>query len=281
MNIAVFHDHLYGQGKAERTIAEYCKWVRRASRWATERGCDLATMQAYDLRRWADTTIPNTWASRKQARSALAHYYRAAGRQDAPWEAIRVPRQPRQRPKPLAPSDATLLRDAAILYGGRPGLATLALMYTAQRPSETAVLRWDGIADGRIKWWRTKTSEWHEVPLHPTLAKALDGYRTPDAEGFVFVGNNGRPHVTPTTVWGWVGKVSATIGLHVTPRTLRSTAGCMALEATRDLDAAAELLGHRDVAVTRLHYTLTSARRLEAAVEALDYGRGVELGDTA
>ncbi len=270
MNTAQFHDVLYGRGMAESTIAEYCKWVRRASRWAESRGLRLATMDAAELRTWADATIPQTWASRKQARTALGHYYRASGRHDEPWQAIRVPRQPRQRPRPLAAHQATLLRDAAILYGGRPGLATLAIMYTAQRPSETAMLRWDGIGDGRIRWWRTKTSEWHEVPLHPTLAKALDEYRTPDAEGFLFIGN-GRPHVTATTVWTWVKKVGQTVDVEVTPRILRSTAGCMALEATGDIDAAAELLGHRDVTVTRTFYTLTSTRRLAAAVDALDY----------
>lgn len=74
-----------------------------------------------------------------------------------------------------------------------------------------------------------------------------------------------------TTVWVWCKQVAATVGLEVTPRQLRSTAGMMVLEATGDLDAAASFLGHRSVDVTRTHYVRTSERRMARAVEALDY----------
>lgn len=271
MRIIDFSDYLYGKGKAERTIREYVKWLRRLTRWADERGHHLPTLSAVEVRHWADETIPLSRESRKQCRVALRHYYQAAGRSDTPWEGIRVPRKPTSRPRPLPPADATLLRDAAIMHGGRQGLAVLLLLYTAARPSEVAGMRWDGIDAGMIRWWRSKTSEWHEAPVHPVLATALDEHRSPAAEGYLFVGNNGRPSVSGTTVWAWTKQVASTVGLEATPRQLRATAGTAVLEATGSIDAVATLLGHRDVNVTRAHYASTSPRRLQEAVDALDY----------
>lgn len=260
-------DTLAASGKSQRTVAEYVKWCRRLHRWAHHHGLDVATLTPGDLRRWADETVPKSWASRKQASAMCRHLYR--GRQDEPWLSVRVPRKPRPDWRGLEPADAGRVRDAALLAGGRAGLATLVGLYTAARAVEIAGLRWDGVSDDTIRWWRSKTQEFHSVPTHPVLADAL----TPRGEGFVFVGNNGRDTVTPMTIWKWVVRVGELAGIGgVTPQRLRATAGTMALEATQDLDAAAELLGHRDVAVTRQHYTRTSQRRLSAAVDALDYG---------
>lgn len=270
MSIIEFRDALYGLGLAERTVNEYVKWVRRLARWGAERGYDLGELTGAEVRRWADE-LPYSWASRKQARTALSHYYRH--RPDRPWIAIRVPRKPRPEWRGLEDPDAAALHRTALMVGGRPGLATLAGLYTAARAGEIGGLRWDGIdaAAGTLRWWRTKTSDWHKVPLHPVLADELDRQRPRAAEGHIFVGNNGRPHVSATTVWSWVRQVGDLAGVHVTPQQLRVTAGSKALEATSDLDAAAELLGHRDPAVTRSHYVRTSGRRLGAAVSALEY----------
>lgn len=272
MHIDRYRDHLDGQGRAHRTIGEYIKWVRRLARWAHAHGHQLDTLTGAQIRAWTDT-IPGSWSSRKQAKIALRHYYRMIGRTDQPEQAVRVPRKPRARYRGLEPEQAAVLESAAQLAGRRPGMATLAGLYTAARASEIAVLRWDGIdrAAGTIRWWRSKTSEWHEVPLHPVLEGALEQYRPVGAEGYLFSGDKGRPHVSPATVWEWVRQVGDLAGIRVTPHQLRATALMMILEATRDLDAAAEFGGHRDPAVTRAHYTRTSQLRLRAAVRALDY----------
>lgn len=268
-----YMEHLYGQGRADRTVNEYRKWIRRLHRWADDHGLDLRDLQGHHIRTWADTTVVKSWASRKQAKTAVAAYYRMLGRTDSPEAGIRVPRKPAPRPKPLEPGQAGLLRDTALMAGGREGLATIIGLYAAGRASEIAVQRWDGVdrTSGTLRWWRTKTSDWHEVPMHPVLAATLDEHRPPGAEGFMFAGNNGRPHVTPVTVWAWVRKIGQLAGIEVTPQQLRSTAGKAVLEATGDLDAAASLLGHRDVNVTRQFYTgVTSRARLQRAVEAFD-----------
>lgn len=270
MNIVEFTDHLYGRGKAERTVREYAKWVRRLTVWAADHGHQPDTIPAHLVRRWADDTVPASRESRKQARTALGHYWRAVGRTDAPWEAIRTPRKPRTRARPLDDAEAALLRDTAILHGGRQGTAVLLLAFTAARPGEVAAMRWDGVGRDRICWWREKVADWHEIPLHPILSTALDRYRPPHAEGHLFRGNNGRAHVTATTVWEWTREIARVAGVEaVTPRRLRATAGTRVLAATGSIDAVASLLGHRDVNVTRAHYAATPWDHLEAAVDAL------------
>lgn len=271
MRIDRYTDHLYQTGAADRTVAEYVKWIRRLGQWAHTNRLDVDTLGPHHIRAWA-ATLPGSWSSRKQAKTSLKHYYRMIGRvADEPWESVKVPRKPRPRYRGLEPAQAGMVRDAALLAGGRPGIATLAGLYTAARASEIAVLRWDGITDESIRWWRSKTSEWHEVPLHPTLAGALDAFRPPRAEGYLFAGDRGRPHVTAQTIWEWVRDIGQLAGVSVGPHQLRATAINRALEVTCDIDAAAELAGHRDVSVTRSHYTRTSQRRLRAAVDALDH----------
>ena len=265
MNLNGYMDLLRGRGLADKTISEYCKYVRRLHRWCLVNQLDPDTIPPHRVRDFADSQLPRSWASRKQARTALAHYWRALGRDDEPWVAIPVPRKPRPAYTGLSPADASMLKQAAVLYGSRPGLAVLCLLYTGARPSEVAGFRAEHLAGGMARWWRPKTQDWQAIPLHPALAEHI-----PTGSGPMFVGNNGREHVSGTTVWSWCRKVARTVGMDVTPKQLRSTAGMMVLEGTGDIDAAASFLGHRSVDVTRAHYTRTSQRRLDEAVHALD-----------
>lgn len=265
-------ERLYGEGLAERTVKEYVKWAKRLARWCTLHGHDLATLDAHLVRCWIDQTVPPGRESRKQAYTACKHLYTMLGRQDAPWEAIRVPAKPKGAPHPLSPREAATMRKAAILHGGREGVAVLGLLYTAARAVEVAGWRWDGIdCDERtIRFWRPKRRDWHTVPLADPLAEAIERFRPAHAEGHMFAGDRGRPHVSATTIWTWTRKVADAAGLEgIHPRRLRATVASEVLEATGDIDAAAQLLGHADPSVTRAYYTTTSMRRLRSAVAAI------------
>lgn len=265
------YDHLMGLGFATRTINEYCKWSRRLARWCQREGHQLATMPAHRLREWVDATVPDSRESRKQARAACRHLYLMLGRDDQPWEAIRTPRKKRGNPNPLPAPQATLFRDAAQIHGGREGVACIGLLYTAARPSEVAAWRWDGYDGETLTFWRSKNRDWHRVAVHPTLAVALDRFAPASREGHMFIGN-GRPHVTGTTVWTWTTRVAASAGLEgVTPRRLRATAGSRVANATRDVQAAADLLGHYDLNTTRAFYTVVDDERKAAAMAAMDW----------
>ena len=268
-----FGAHLRGQGYADRTVSEYSKWIRRLARWSLLHNLRLETLQPHQLREWADSTLPPGRDSRKQAHAACRHYYLWIGRDDRPWDAIRLPRKRRGSPNPLPEPDRILLRDAAVLTSGRPGLAVLGLLQTGCRPSEVARWRWDGInLDGmRIRFWRPKVSDWHTVPLRPLLAAELEMQRPAWPEGFVFVGDRGRPHVTEQTIWQWCRQVAQVAGVDgVTPRRLRATAVTRVLNVTSRLDLAADLAGHVDVNTTKNYYRGVDWDRLAEASAALD-----------
>ena len=274
MNAALDLSHyLVAQGKAERTVNEYVKWARRLARWAELHGLDLATLESHHLRRWIDATVPPGRESRKQAHTAVKHLYRMLGRTDSPELAIRLPRKKKGKPHPLTEPERVALRDAAIMVGGRKGLATLGLLQSCARPSELAAWRWEHIdfEAERLRFYRTKNDDWHEVPLRPALALSLERFRGPWSEGFVFVGNNGREHINPTTVWAWTRQVAEVAGVDdVKPRRLRATAVNRVLDTTESLDVAAAMAGHSDPATTMLYYVETSWRRLASGAEALD-----------
>lgn len=267
-----FQDHLYGAGYADRTVQEYVKWAKRLARWCDLEGHDMPTLPAHLLRRWVDTTIPHSRESRKQARAACHRLYLMLGRDDEPWIAIRLPRKHRGNPDPLPELQAATFRDAAVMYGGREGLAALGLLYTAARPSEVAEWRWDGIDGVVLTFWRPKNRDNHRVHIHPVLADALERQRPPAPEGYIFAGDRGRAHVTATTIYTWVKRVAGTAGIEgVTPRRLRATAGSKVANVTRDVQAAADLLGHYDLNTTRQFYTVVDDERKAAAMAAMDW----------
>lgn len=272
MNLATYRDYLNGQGLAPRTVNTYTTYLRRLTVWAHNNNLTLDSLAPHHIRTWSDDTIPASWASRKQAHMAVAKWAEATSRSDQPQRAVRVPAKPKPSPKPLTRDQSDLLRDAALMIGGRPGLATIIGLYTAARASEICAMRWDGIdpQQGTIRWWRTKNQDWKQIPMHPILAATLEQHRKPTSEGFIFAGNNGSPHVKSSTVWSWVRNIGRTIGIEVRPHQLRSTAGWKVLEATGSIELAASLLGHESVDTTRKHYTgLASEARLNDAIAVL------------
>jgi integrase len=266
-----FEEYVRSRGYAPRTIYEYCKWVRRLLRWCELRELDIEELQPRQMAEWA-ATLPTSWASRKQAHTAIKHLAAWRGLPDGYYLAIRKPRKPQSRCKALPEHDARQLHATAVMVGGRHGTAVLLMLYTAARVGEVAGMRWDGWAEGRLRWWRPKLGDWHEVPVHPTLARQLEVYReqTGEPSHYLFPGGPGRPHVATQTVWEWLSYVARVAGIgHVTPHQLRATALTIINETTGDLRAAQEVAGHRDPEVTAT-YTRVTDRMLAGAIGALD-----------
>jgi integrase/recombinase XerD len=269
-------EHLVAKGLADRSITEYEKWIRRAERWCWTTRRALDTLTAVDLREWSET-LPDSWASRKMARAAMAHYYESIGRTDEIHLAIIVPRKPKMRSKALSPEEAAKLHAGALLVGGKKGLATLCGLYLAARRSEIAGLRWDGWSGGTFSFRRDKNHDVHQVPVHPALAEVLRGAKREAWSEYLFPGH-GRPHVKPNTIWMWVTEVGRVAGVPVTTHQLRHTALTTALEGTKNLRAVMDLAGHHDPTVTA-GYTRTSERELREVIAALDaYGTQPEAG---
>jgi len=265
-----FTAYLAMQGLADASIRNYRAMMMRWCDYATAHDRDPMTPDPLTVRAFA-SGLPGTRSLRAHARATIGHLCRALDVYDVS-PAIPLPREPRRQPRGLDPADAKAL--AAHAHGaGTKGLAVLVGLYTAARRSEIASLAWPriDIQAGMLTLDRTKTRDLHTVPMHPVLGQLLADRRVP-GEQWVFPGRYGG-HVSPATVWAWVIEVAETAGVasRVTPHRLRHTALTVANDATGDLRAVQDLAGHTDPSVTA-RYTATSARRMSAAVAALEYG---------
>lgn len=266
--VGAFRRLLYEQELGRRTVDVYARLIIRAEAWCEERGADLATADAELVQEWVDTEVPRSTSSRRQARSALDHYWRMVERPAPPLWVVRVPRTPLYVCRALDEGDAATLARAARARGDRQGLAVLLGLYVALRASEIAAVRWGDIGGGWLKVIG-KGDQPAELPLHPIVLGALD--RLPRADDtWVFPGRFGGS-VHPTTVWTWARAVADQAGLGQVPtHVLRHTCLATANDATGNLRATQSFARHVKPETTA-RYTRTTARRLTSVMEAIDY----------
>jgi integrase/recombinase XerD len=265
-----FDQYLTLQNLAPTTRGQYDRWVRRYERWAYTNRIVPDSATPLELAAWVET-LPETWATRKAAQAALRHYFGWAGRDDRPEQTMRVPRRPRMQPRPLCMDDLHTLRQTAEVHGGRQGLAVLLAMYTGARRAEVAGMPWAAFQSGHVRWVRVKTGDITALPVHPRLAAAVAEYRRDSPGGlYLFPGDRGRPHVSPTTVWEWIRHVGRIADVDLSPHMLRHSFATVALRATKDARAVQEGMGHRSLDMTA-GYSQVSEGQLEAVVGSLDF----------
>lgn len=270
-NLLDFHDHLRTLQLAPRSADEYVRWARRLVRWCEQWSTTPAEATVGCIATWGDT-LPASRASRKNAAVATRHLLEWCGRHDRAWRAIYVPRKPHNDPRPLEPDTAALLLEAAVMHGGRQGLAVLIGLHTGARREEIARMRWDGmdLDRGRIRFRRVKGNPPADLAMHPVVADALE--RHPRTGLFLFPGNNGRPHVAPATIWQWVRKVGRAAGIEVATHELRHTFITEVNDLTDNLRLAQHVAGHADPAQTA-RYTRVRRQKADDAVLQVTYRR--------
>ncbi len=259
-----FRAFLAGEGLSTKTAGIYIAKVDNAILWFAARGGDLVGATAADLAAWA-SELADSSSTRRQARSALQHYFNWAGRANAPLRAIRVPPKPRYICQAITVRQADELHDLAIQVGFPMGTAVLIGLYLGLRAHEIAGVRWDRF-DYRIEKYTVhgKGSYVATLPVHEVLAGQLIKVRTPYV--FLFPGSRERDHVHYGTIWKWVREMGRRIGLEdLRPHQLRHTAGATLHDATGDLRATADFLRHRRLETTMI-YTRTTEDRLRIAV---------------
>lgn len=274
-------DDLHAQGLSASTVRQYLKHVTRAQRWMAARGFRLTTAPATVVADYA-ASQPVSYEWRTQIRSSLARYWQLAGRKDPPIKAIRIPPKPHRRPRPLDRTVAGRLAAEAARIPDAPGTATLAALYAGLRRFEVARLAWGHLQPDGTLVVCGKGGRVASLPVHARLAEAVSRYRHSGKAGrspirpddtWLFPGRGDHPHVHPATVWSWVVRIAHDAGLddaEITPHRLRHTCLTDAYETTGDLRACQILARHADPAVTAT-YTRVSSRRLQGAVDALDY----------
>lgn len=275
---AVGLDELLGAGLSAKSAYLYARILIRAdAELGAGRGVDLRTCTAPDVA-WLAARWRQSHSARAQLRAALAKQWELSGRPDPPaLRAVRVPPKPKGRCRALSPDAAARLERHAWERADLPGLAVLLGLYAALRRAEIASLRWENVVGdetGRPVWLRVwgKGDLAADVPVHPVLAQALAWHRRP--LGWVFPGRAGGA-AGPSTIWAWVGIVSAGAGLAPVPtHVLRHTALAEANDRSGDLRAVQEIARHARPETTA-GYTRVSGQRLLHVVAMIDYGRAV------
>lgn len=256
------------RGLSERSARVYQAEMWRIEQWVGERGYTVKNVPAAVLEEFVKSR-PKTWSTRKLIRSALMHYWAIVGRKNPPLWVVRTPRKPTGRCRALEPEDARALARAARQRGDREGVAVLFGLYAGLRREEIANVRWEDIRPDGWLYVYGKGDKPAEIPLHPALIHALT--KLPHTSEWVFCGQSGKGPVAPTTVWTWVLRVSEEVlGRRVNTHVLRHTCLATANDNTGDLRAVQELARHARPETTAI-YTRATARRLQAAVAALDY----------
>ena len=267
-DLDAYTSHLYGLGLAPHSIRIYIRHLRRAIDGMAAAGTTLETATPEEIALYA-ATVPNSNSSRRQLRTTLKHYWTMTGRIDPPARAVRVPPKPRGICRAIEPDDARILVKTSL--GWHPnGLAVLFGLYMALRAGEIASARWDRF-DPDFEWYTVlgKGDVTATLPVHPILRGELEGHQS--AYVYLFPGSRRRAHVTPTTVWQWTRDVGTEVGLnHLHTHQLRHTALATANDATGDLRATQSFARHARPETTAI-YTRTTATRLRAVVDALDY----------
>ncbi len=268
--IAHYRQTLLEAGLAVRTVDLYCAEIHRLEWWCEEKGYSLRNVPAVTLGEYVKLR-PKTFATQNLIRTAVRRYWEVFKRKNPPLWVFRVPRKPKMVCRALDDDEAQKLVAAAKARGGKEGLAVLLALYEAFRREEIAVMRWDDLT-GREGWIRVvgKGEQEASLPLHPVVAEALSQLEHRDSV-WVFPGQRRGDHVNPSTVWLWVKKLAEDAGLsNVTPHRLRHSSLAKSNDVTGDLRAVQDFARHSRVDTTA-GYTQTLSRRLEAAVNAVNY----------
>lgn len=264
-----FADYLVGNGLSARTVDIYIKRIDGAIIWFADRGVVLAESSAAELAAWGNEQAPST-SSRRQARSAVSHYFRWLGRDPRITIAIKVPPKPRYFCQAVTEREASDLHRAATQVGFPMGTAVLAGLYLALRVNEISMMRWDRFDRGMERYTVEGKGDYTAtLPVHETLRWHLEDLQTPYP--YLFPGSQGRAHIHPGTVWTWVRQIGEMVGVaDLRPHQLRHTAIATMHDMTGDLRTASEFARHRRIETTMI-YSRTPEATLRKAVDQLHY----------
>lgn len=257
---------LQALGLSHKTVSIYVRAIHHAEAWCTARGTTLAKVSGPVIAQYAETK-PRTWASRKEVRQALGHYWAITRRRNPPLSFIRVPPKPEMVCKAVEDYEARMLAKCARQHEDLPGLALALGLYQAMRREEMARVRWRDFDAGHITIIG-KFDKQRRIPLHPEVLDKVAALERPGE--YVFPGRFGG-HVSPATIWAWIRKLAEEAGVpRVTPHTLRHTCLATQNDINRDLRATMWFAGHSRPETTS-GYTRTRESAVYEAMMSVDY----------
>lgn len=256
---------LLRQSRAVRTIKSYGRSLERFSTWLKrERRGGIRSVGWKDVRDYGET-LPYTYASRSAFVSALRSYWKYLGRPDCPAWAVRCPKAPRRVGKPLSREELDRVLAAAEMFGPKVIALCACAYYLGLRREDLATLRWAQFRrDGSLHVVGKGGVE-RSIPVVAAVVNALE--ELPRAGEYLFPGRWGG-HISPGTVSLWVTKVSDVSGVNLWPHRFRHTTATNGYQATKDLFAVQQFLGHAKPSTTR-GYVLVAWADVQAVGEAL------------
>lgn len=254
--IEQFRHYLEATGHAAETVRLRMVHIR-----ALAARCELSSATEDDVIGLFAANKQHKPETRKAMRSSLRAFYEWAYprgyTEHNPTEHLPPVRVPAGVPKPV-PED--IYREALAKADPETRLILLLGGCAGLRRAEIAAFHSDSIVDGFLvisgKGGRTR-----RIPIHPTLAIALEGL-----QGYAFPSPmRSREHMTPSVI---EDRVLAILPRPWTAHSLRHRFGTMAFRGSHDLRSVQELLGHSSPATTA-RYTLVDDDDLTAAVRSI------------
>ncbi len=288
-----FIDILWAQkGLAELTLSAYQQDLVQFSRWLSEHGGRLSTVNELEIQQFLQQRHDGGASARSNARllSTFKQFYRhlvrSGDRQDNPTALISAPKIPRSLPNSMAESDVEKLLQAPDLesdYGLRDR-CMLELMYSSGlRVSELVGLQVNQV-NTRLGLVRLigKGSKERVVPVGEEAAHWLTRYlqvarpalqlsgRVNDA---LFLSSRGTG-ITRQAFWQNIKKHLLTAGVKTSfsPHSLRHAFATHLLNHGADLRTVQMLLGHSSLSTTQI-YTHIAQTRLQS-IHAQHHPRG-------
>jgi integrase len=253
--------------KAPKTARVYEGRVRQIEAWLSESGRPplrhASRQDVFDFGQQLKWSYP----VRDGFRSAIAAYWRYAGRKDCPTKAIRRPKKPAMVCRALEAGGIHRVLAACADLGDRVHAAACLLYYAGLRVSECAALEWSAVRDDLAEPELRiigKGSKPETIEIDERVLDALSRVSPEDrsASAYVFPGRYPGTHVHPNTIERWITQAGyMALGLHVTPHILRHTIGADMNDNGGELRAVQAHMRHADPRTTSGYTRATKQRR--------------------
>lgn len=269
--IAEYEKHLRRLDRSPKTIAFYIRVLRQADRELRQ---GLASANTDELEDWLFTPSPNRRGGPQRGKTTRSHYARIL-KGFGKWACN--PKRPRldfdatadlpdikpakAKSKPTREDALTLL----LAQGGPLRLWFLLAAYAGLRCIEISRLDRSDVTEERI-WLHGKGDKERYVPTHPLIWEAIKDLPA----GPIAVDHDRVTRLTEDQVSHRGNhRISRIVGPRVTSmHKLRHRFGTQSYDATHDLVAVQELLGHSGIEMTR-KYVEMNRDRMAAAVASL------------